>query len=472
MEFDFQQFGLDFSPHQGQGVAELDEVMKAMTAGHGVPTYAGGGTGAALLRQDLANELYMQTFRTSMIKFWPKIAKPTGAAANTVFEYRRQTGLGTEGFDQWQDEGEPGAVQDSTFEALVAKCRFISQVRLVSAQMANLPVLGPQADAIAKATSDANTHILTNLEDACFNADSSVNPKAIDGLRKTTIGQGGWQVVDKRGAKLDPDDVSKAAVEIIEAGLGMPNQFWGAFGVKQYMGAVLGDRLMGTYRKGEALPTRGGGVMDTVATEAGEIPMEGNLFLSQRRKAFKTASGVGETIPATPALTSVVAGAPAGAEVSLFIAADAGDYTYIVEGIGPKGKSASVSSGATTVAAGEKVTITITAPAVDDVLYYKIYRNRLGTSDFYEIGRIRQTYAGTALAATVFTDLNAEIPGMTDAYLLENTSDVLHWKSLMNYSRIQLPMVGYRYQYGFAMFGTLLITLPQRIVLFKNCAPA
>lgn len=462
-----------------QGIRELEEMKKALTAGYNLPTYTGSGTGGALLRQDLSSDLIMQTELAEDVKFWQSIYKPDDPVQSTVFEYRRQNSLGERGpMSFWNSEGVLGSETDSGFEFATEKCAFLSEARSVTIPMAELPILGPTPDAVAKVSEDAMLHMLTRLEDGLFNGDKGVDSDSINGLIKAAddaeaIDGTGTHVVDRRGATLDPNQVAQYAIEMREGTqFARANQLWTSFGVRRTLGTIIADSIRRQLGGGQRPEFDLNGIARKLPTDVGDIDLEGSIYLSEKRWELASTASGGETAPATPALTSVVAGAPGAGETSNFVAADAGDYTYRLVAVGAKGFSV-VDSSATTVAAGEKVTVTVTAPS-SAAKFYVLYRTQKNGTRFWRIATKAQTMAGASPAPTVFTDLNNDLPGTTSCYLIENSPRTMRWRKLMGFSRIDLPIPAgtLKKAYAFALMGAFLVTKPRAVVRFKNVAVA
>ena len=176
-----------------------------------------------------------------------------------------------------------------------------------------------------------------------------------------------------------------------------------------------------------------------------------------------------------PAGFTAVAATDGGAD-SYWQASHAGAFVYFVTGINHKGETQAVpaSGGAVTVAAGGKVTLTITASASGSETGYVIYRGRKnGTaalSDVREMVRIPKTAGGT----TVYSDINREIPGTTCSYALNlsPTDHAISWKQFLPMMKIPMAAVNSPIIPWLQMIcGYLRITKRNQHVVFKNIVP-
>jgi hypothetical protein len=146
-----------------------------------------------------------------------------------------------------------------------------------------------------------------------------------------------------------------------------------------------------------------------------------------------------------------------------------------VTGINEKGETQTTAAtgGAVTVAAGNKVTLTITASAAGTETGYVIYRGRKnGTaalSDVREMTKIAKTGA-----STVHVDNNQDIPGSTSSYAL-NLSPVDHaiaWRQYLPMMKIPMAAVNSPIIPWLQMIcGYLRITKRNQHVLIKNIVP-
>jgi hypothetical protein len=450
-------------------MALADEMKKSLEAGSPTP-YTGSTGGGALLAQDLSNDLVMQTLLAEDVKLFKSLYVPQQKAKSVAFEYRRQTSLGPSGpLSLFQAEGVLGSAVDSAFSMEFARCTFMSHVRQATMAMINTGMFAAPGDIVVKMTQDATLYHSHQMEQACFYGDNAADTQSVQGLKGIARTDG--TVTDLRGLDITPDDIEKYAVEMHEgAALGRPNQFYAPFAVRKQIGYTVADSIRRQLGVGESSKFRAGQIVDTLDTNVGTIPLIGTRFLAPQRLRMTSLTAIGETAPTAPTLTSVVAGALGGGEVSQFVTADAGNYYYVVAAIGSKGVSF-VKSNVTAVNANEKVTITIEAPGTDNVRLYMVFRTKLGGStEWWPIQAKAQTYAGGNPAATVVTDFNDDLPGTADCYLIENSPDSMHWREHTPFSRIALPIPsGTLVQpYGFIQFGALLATKRYIVRRFRN----
>ena len=106
-----------------------------------------------------------------------------------------------------------------------------------------------------------------------------------------------------------------------------------------------------------------------------------------------------------------------------------------------------------TVAAGEKVTLTISC---DDakITGLSIFRSALDAADSSDCRWIADVAVGNATGSNEFIDYNLILPGTSQAVLISNApeTDAMDYRQLMPFVRMELPfglnsIVGYPYLY-------------------------
>lgn len=172
---------------------------------------------------------------------------------------------------------------------------------------------------------------------------------------------------------------------------------------------------------------------------------------STKSKAPTVASG---TAPTAPIAAGIVLLAQADAATE-FTAGDLGDYWYKVSAINAAGESIATApvGGAVTVAAGEKVRLTITG-ADATITGYSIYRSALNAATNADCRWIADVAVTLAVGDTLAYDLNSVLPGTSMAIMVSNApeTDAIDYRQLLPFVRIPLPfglnnIVGYPYLY-------------------------
>lgn len=458
----------DYDGIEGFGSASAEEMMnlnKALRSGQerNAPGTVVPGDGFTLKPESLDRTLKNVTFRMEHIAFWKFLDKTP--AYNTVEEYSRLREYGN-GVAAFIEEGELPAEDDATYSREFNIVKYMGTTRRITHVMQTVRIhIG---SAVAQETVNGTMWLLRQVEKALFYADSNLVPAEFDGLFPQ-LARDCPNIVDMRGKPLNQDVIEEAAHVIRAApNYGIPTDLWMADGVYSDLA-----RLFYPTQRSEIPTPSGSGdgyvgfAVKGMRTQAGPIRFQPDVFIEPGRAPI--AGGVGDVAkrPGAPTLGVGAAGAPGGGEVSLFAAADAGDYRYRVVAKNRYGLSAPVDvngGAAITVAAGQKVSFTITdgSPLAS---CYVIYRTKANGAigEAVEMVTIKRTGAVTS-----FGDLNADLPGTTKAALLQGNRENMLVKQLAPFTRIPLATVDTSMRWAQVLYLALTIHSPNKNVLFKN----
>lgn len=202
----------------------------------------------------------------------------------------------------------------------------------------------------------------------------------------------------------------------------------------------------------------------------GILDLQPHVYLDEAIKAPVSTYAQAENLTLTAPAS--VAGVAAADAASKFLAGHAGDYVYRAEAASGGNVSLTVASAAVTVAAGDKVTLTISqGPSVET--YYNIYRGRKGAAgaatDVRLIGRVKK-----AGATTTFVDRNTTIPGTSVAMMLSTglNQQAIRLLQMCPPSKLPLALTGLNYRWViFAIMG-LRVAQPKKLGIIKNILPS
>ena len=126
--------------------------------------------------------------------------------------------------------------------------------------------------------------------------------------------------------------------------------------------------------------------------------------------------------------------------------------------------SAAINSSAVTVAAGDKVTLTIAAAT--DAVFYKIYRTEAGgvAADAALIGEIKKASSG----ATVFVDRNGVRPNTSKIVFVQHDPSVLEFARLLDFFRRPLAEVATSKPFLLMLFGSPIVKVPNKMWVLQN----
>ena len=151
----------------------------------------------------------------------------------------------------------------------------------------------------------------------------------------------------------------------------------------------------------------------------------------------------------------------------------AGTYYYAVAGTNVNGTSQALVSAAVAVASNRKVTLTITPSAAGAETGYIVYRSRKDgsavLSDMREMVRIPRTGG-----STVYVDLCRDVPGSTEAYLLNMTAGAtaITWRQMLPMIKFPLyPTNAAVLPWAQLIFGYLRMTKRKHHAMVRNIVP-
>lgn len=203
---------------------------------------------------------------------------------------------------------------------------------------------------------------------------------------------------------------------------------------------------------------------------SGMLDLEPHIFLDEALRAPRVAYAPDGVSGQSPASASAAKSAVTNPK---FGASHAGAYYYCVEAAGAGFCSSPAVTGAVTVAAGDKVTLTINQSAGGAETYYNIYRSKLAGSstpaDMRFIGRVVK-----AGATTTFDDFNAVIPGTSNILLLTTgkEADALRWLQMIPPAKIPMAMTSLAYKFACLYIAALRVTLPKKHGMITNVLPS
>jgi hypothetical protein len=214
-------------------------------------------------------------------------------------------------------------------------------------------------------------------------------------------------------------------------------------------------------------------VIDTFTTAYGQLSILGDASGPDKLyipKGKISAAGDPDRMPNAPASVLPTAAAAAAGSTSLFLAADAGEYSYAVHAVNEYGISAGTQAAAPiAVAAGQAVTLTITPDATKPGTGFIITRSAKDDDtvlmEMVRVGKDAQN------AATVYIDLNEDLPGTAEMLFIteQKIQTVAEFRQLLPITSIPLPLMPNLVQpFVLALFGAPVLKVPEWCGLGKN----
>jgi len=434
----------------------LEDLHKALgTAGTGDlgTTFADG---TALRVESLEGTLKVVTYKAKALKLWNMLAKKP--AYNTVEQYNILDSYGGAG-NAFFEEGGVAPAEDSTYTRKTGEVKFMGVLREVTHAMTLVtPAHGNVQDMQA---AEGTLWLIRKLNEALYYANDTYNPLAFKGIRQQivdSVGETAENIVDCRGLPLS-EDLLQDGARIIADNYSDSETFQMFAGMSVL--SDIGKALFPRQRIGMPAPQNGvaGVPLTGFAADAGYINFNKEIFL--RPSGGVPAAAVTGS-PAAPVAPTMVAAAEATSRM------DAGSYYYAVASINHRGESvATPSAAAVDVAAGEKVTVTVTrqrnAPAATG---YKIYRGTTVAGLKY-----MKTVAdpGGELATFTVVDLNADIPGTSEVFLFDMDGDqCMSYKQLAPLMKLPLAVVSAAFRFMILLYGVPQVYAPRKQVIFRN----
>jgi hypothetical protein len=391
--------------HEGMDQGQVEALHKALgTGGYGTE-HATFVNGHAMIPENLESSMVEVIAATKEDCKVLNSIKTTNVKS-TVHEKNRRTGHGDHRFLTVPEFG-ASSMTDQEIQRMIFLQKFIQTKRSVSYQMEKVETFEP-AFAGEKL---AGIQVCTKaIEHNIFHGNSAVIPTEFDGFEASIRKSKDPNIIDLRGNTIGSrgeslfDDVAR---QVWDCGGDIQRVFFPSVLAKSIK-ELFSDRLRYvpgvenlSFTKGKGLPpyaTAVGSDIQFSGEEAGPDKF-------YQVKGFVKEAGDPVNRPPAPASVALAASTNAG---SLFLAADAGDYSYTVHAVNAKGISAgTAASGAVTVAAGKAVNITITPGAGRAATGFIICRSIKGGTDVMEMVQIPASSDST----TVYADLNKDLPG-------------------------------------------------------------
>lgn len=429
------------------GQSDFEALQKSLEAGYGdTMSELTGGSALRIQSLDLALQATVQENRHFAL--FNKLPKPRATAV--LDEWTEQSSIGG-WFGSTFNTQDGAAMQTSgVYQRMVGQVKYLTTYRSIPVVLERQNNI---VDAVTLETTNGTKQLLTDIEVGLFEGNSAVLPLSFDGIQVqiASLGSRGVDnIIDMRGSALSSiDPIAEAAAVIFGYGnFGRATDIYLPTSVQTDLNTDL-DPAFRVVQNGQASQTVRGTHVSGINTSYGEIKTNTDVFIRDERlmTPFETRS---------PYLLSVAQGnnafkpqavtvTPVASDPnSLWSAGQAGDYYYGVTGINQNGESQTLVSAQAAVVAGGSLSLQITASAGQTETGYVIYRGRLnGTNQLTDLREMIRIPYVTGQATTTFIDENANIPGSTNAYIL-NMSEQDHaiaWRQYLPMMKIAMAAV-------------------------------
>lgn len=464
-------------PGWGQGTfQDVAELRKALQTGYEVtiPSIAGG---QALTVQSLDKTLKTITYTDRHLKFF-KLLQPSDATA-LVDEWVERAGYGGE-YGGFVGEMENPEDVDTELARRVGYVKFVRAIGKVSHPMS---VVRNIVDAMAMEAQSKTRWMLGVIERALFNGDGSIIPEQFDGIFTLIEKNVPENIVDLRGKRIInlPTGTKETFFDewagyIVDApNYGTPTHFIAnPLVFKDIASVFAGERriVLNINAQGQGQNIVEGFGLRGYRSLYGYFDFVDDVFIKKAWPAPSQATN--SKAPNAPTASGAAEAGPFGD--SKWSADDLsghqpGDYWYYVTAVNKWGESAPVrvpSTGTITVAAGGRITLTITAAGDGEpATGFRIYRTIQGGDTPTFIKQVAKAQSGD----TTVYDYNEDLPTTTKAVLLDiEPGETLDWRQLLPLIKIDVPFgvfgpVRAWYQ---MLYGYLRLIAPRKQLLIKN----
>lgn len=317
-------------------------------------------------------------------------------------------------------------------------------------------------------------------ETALFHADSNLSALHFDGLQRQILDEApASNIQDLRGQPIAIEDFI--------------NQVYGAADEPNYAkvdcilvpGSVLGAMITEAtshgrhdqmqFRAGDRRLIYNAGGLSIVSPNGTLIDVKAAPKMNMRRLPHfdATAGGVTNSVNA-PTLGGGGAVPVVSADASsMFGAADAGAYQYILLMVGDRGARQIPSIGPVNVGAGDIVTFTVDDDAnslagIGSLRYYVVYRSPVGGAIDSETFMWR--FARNPVADTIFVDTNTWLPSTSSLYALTTKPESIYIAKLLGTIRRPLAETSTSKPFKIMKFCSPHITHPRKQLIWTNAA--
>jgi len=460
---------------QGSGlgaisVQDADGLRKALEAGYGTDVAALTG-GAAVRVQSLDTTLQATIASNQNFALFNKLPKP-GATA-TVDEWMELSSQG--GFAGGSFNSEVGNISggQGTYNRRVGLVKYL----MTKCELSFVAVTqGNHIPLEAQENTNGTLRLLIDAESACFEGDSDVVSEEFDGIYKQMVDlNSADHIIDAEANSLTSINAVAQAAAVVSGidNFGVPTDLL----CSPLTGADLDVNLDPAYRVAltSGVMSQRGTPVRGIVTAQGDISLTRDIFIRDEPKQVPFELLYSSVASANAySCASVPTGVAASDTASKFAAGHAGNYYYAVAGITKAGQSVVSKSAQIAVAAGDKVTLTITASSAGTETGYVIYRSRMNgtnaTNDFRYVAKVAKDGA-----TTTWVDYNREIPGTTRAYMLNlsPSHSAITWRQLLPLTKFQLyPTTSPVVPWALLMFGYLRMSKRRQHVVIKNILPS
>ena len=458
-------------------VEAVNNLIKAIEAGSYDAAPSTLNQGASLQIEDLSAVMNNVTFDTKHLKLQKLLG--VKSSKSTTYQFVRQLSVGKFGGSaQW--EGNLGQEETSDYVRAVVPMAYYSEVRRVTfASQMVATVDGKESS--DRAAEDAALRLAGDIEfDSFLGGAHFSNAGVFDGNPAVVPSLPNLQGIDLQVRQSDvlsnakdlmfSEYGSNESVVISAGGVAITQDKIEDIALRNNLNMGSGSELvvdpvaLAGYNRisfgkdrivlaGAPQEATGAHLGKQWVANGGTINLSSSIFL--RGKYAPQA-----TRPNGPGAPSIALGV-SGTGNSI----PAGTYFYGATTVNEVGESAMSTAVSQAVAAGERVTVTITHPGAGTFRYFNVYRGTAGgtAATMKFIGRVMASTGAT----TVFTDSGNRVPASTCGYLMDETANT-EIRELAPFSRKKMALNDLSEPEAFFRFCCVVVPQPRKLVVLDN----
>ena len=454
-----------------ESMREVEELNKALEAGHADPPRTGGGS---LRVESLEASLKVLTYQSKHCAFWSKV--PKLPAYSTVEEYNQLSSYGADS-GVFLPEGILPETNDSGYNRATSLVKFLGTTRSVSHPMTL--VRSSIGDVVAQENANGILWMLKQLENALFNGDadmcylgSSTDSTHREGVEFNGIEKqiDSTQVIDLGGQPLSEGTFADAA-QMVASNYGIPSDAFLSFGAHEaYCNLMLPK---------ERIPVSAGpngdlsvGVnVSNVQTPFGKINLNPDVFLNTG--ITPPANPTSTSAPASPSAVALASTPMTGTDGVWATHGGTGVYSYSVSACNRYGESAAIVIAADLTVTSDDlakhavIEVTLGAVDADAPEYLKLYKTAVGGSIKTFVARIATTSQSGAATVTI-TDTGIYMGSTSKAYVGELSPQVVAVKQLAPLMKMDLAILAPAIRWMILCYLTFILYAPKKWVRIIN----
>jgi hypothetical protein len=405
---------------------------------------------------------------------------PKENATSTVEQYNREISFGDE-YGGFFDEGGTPEDTDSEYQRVAEFVKYLGTIRGVTlqAKMTNMSV----GSIKQKAIQDGMKNILRRADRALFNGNAKVIDQEWNGILTqhqnyfTSFAE--WYasptVIDLRGKALD-EAVLEDAAQVIDDNNGYSDTLLAHTSVISNFSKRFYNSKFFRPNTPEVSAAEVGQAVSKVHNSYSSIALEKDKFMNDQVARTLLDNATSPKAPPVP-VADGAAPAVAVSDTSGFFSGFNGDYVIAVAAENQFGLSPLVQLGnaAVSIAADESVDLKFTAGVgAYSTKGYVIYMSEKDSTNgnLYPVLRISTTEHAAGFDGGiqgVVRNRNRIIPNTQKAMQFENNNDVWGFKQLGSMMKMPLALTSTTERDMILLFGTPMLYLPSKMVVFINC---